>query len=490
MFSRFFKKDATAKTRRVVVKAGAQYVDPTFSLTVADVDTVLQRANLTRSDLQKLLYDDEIFGACERRIAGILGNPWRLEGDNIPWLYDAVSNIFEAALRIIMQAKWLGASVGELIWAADADGIMRVQSIAPRKIERFVQRDAGLMFKEQGGTEILTLPEKVLYSGVNVHKDNPYGDALLSRVYWAWFNKNYGEQFWSRYAERHASPLTVIKSAVNTANADDARQELAALAAAAANAVADGTVAISDQDSIEFIEATNDGAAHQKFVTHQIRRIQKTLTGRVLTSELDSGSRAAQETDDGFTQSLLESDLTFCEAGINHIVDCLLTVNGLDPDGVYFAFERKKGIDKGRWERDVALINSGAITFTAQYYLDNYGLEAQHFTVNDKAEARMSLAAVPPAILNGSACCTTNHLTPGAQEVEDGVQRALATLPASIDADAIEQTINAASDEVDLMRRLALLYDDNDPSHYAVWLEQAMVLAMAQGYYQAAKDIV
>ena len=171
-------------------------------------------------------------------------------------------------------------------------------------------------------------------------------------------------------------------------------------------------------------------------------------------------------------------------------MDCLLTVNGLDPDGVYFAFERKKGIDKGRWERDVALINSGAITFTAQYYLDNYGLEAQHFTVNEKAEARMSLAAAPPAILNGSACCAAGHLTPGAQEVEDGVQRALATLPASIGADAIAQTINAASDEADLMRRLALLYDDNDPSHYAVWLEQAMVLAMAQGYYQAAKDIV
>ena len=63
--------------------------------------------------------------------------------------------------------------MGELIWAADADGIMRVQSIAPRKIERFVQRDAGLMFKEQGGTEILTLPEKVLYSGVNVHNATP-----------------------------------------------------------------------------------------------------------------------------------------------------------------------------------------------------------------------------------------------------------------------------------------------------------------------------
>lgn len=487
MFSRFFKKDAP-KTRRVVVKAGAQYVDPTFSLTVADVDEVLKRANLTRSDLQKLLYDDEIYGACERRISGVLGNPWRLEGDNTPWLYDAVSNIFEAALRIIMQAKWLGASVGELIWAADADGIMRVQNISPRKIERFVQRDAGLMFKEQGGTEILTLPEKVLYSGVNVHKDNPYGDALLSRVYWAWFNKNYGEQFWSRYAERHASPLTVIKSAVNTANPDDARQELAALAAAAANAVADGTVAISDQDSIEFIEATNDGAAHQKFVTHQIRRIQKTLTGRVLTSELDSGSRAAQETDDGFTQNLLESDLTFCEAGINHIVDCLLTVNGLDPEGVYFAFERKKGIDKSRWERDVALINSGAITFTLQYYLDNYGLEAQHFTVNTverPVASQMSLAL--PA---GDVCCAAGHLTPGAQEVEDGIQRALATLPASIDADAIAQAINAAGDEADLMRRLALLYDDNDPSHYAVWLEQAMVLAMAQGYYQAAKDIV
>ena len=102
----------------------------------------------------------------------------------------------------------------------------------------------------------------------------------------------------------------------------------------------------------------------------------------------------------------------------------------------------------------------------------------------------MSLTAAPPAILNGGACCAADHLTPGAQEVEDGMRQALATLPASIGADAIAQTINAASDEADLMRRLALLYDDNDPAHYTAWLERALVLAMAQGYYQAAKGIV
>lgn len=471
MFWGLFKaKPGKAPNKARPVKAGAQFVVPTYNLSAADVDEVLKRANLTRTDLLKLLYDDEISGCVARRTAAVMGNAWHIEGDNTDWLYEAVAAIYEDAVRIMMQALWVGSSIGELIWQ---DGVQKtIRAVVPRVIEQFRTVDGGLVWKAPGG-EIPVIPEKVLRGAVNVNETNPYGDALLSRVYWAWFAKNYAEQFWNKFAERHASPLTVIKSAVNTANRDEAQRDLAALAAAGSQAVADGVVAMSDQDTIEFVSANDDGTAHEKYTRHQIQRIQKTLLGRVLTSELETGSRAAQETDDGFTRDIADADLTFVERGMNHIVDCLLTVNGINPDGVYFTYERAQTIDKERWERDVALLNTGKIELTEQYYRDNYGLEPQHFRV-------VSQTATPKLSLSLS-------LTPGAQEVEDGITAALKHAPEMLGVEAVLAVAREAHDEADLMRRLVLLYDDHDDSQYTDWLAGALALAAAQGYAHADK---
>ena len=470
----FNKTKQSGKVRANPVKAGAQFVVPTFTLSESDVDEVLKRANLTRSDLLKLLYDDEISGCVSRRVAAVMGNAWHIEGDNTDWLYEAVSAVYEDAVRVMMQALWIGSSIGELIWQ---DGEQKtIRAVVPRVIEQFKSdADGNLVWKSPNGGEVAVIPEKVLRGAVNVNKTNPYGDALLSRVYWAWFAKNYAEQFWNKFAERHASPLTVIKSAVNTANRDEAQRDLAALAAAGSQAMADGVVAMSDQDSIEFVEANNDGAAHEKYTRHQIQRIQKTLLGRVLTSELETGSRAAQETDDGFTQSIADADLTFVERGINHIVACLLTVNGMDAEGVYFVYERAQAIDKGRWERDVALLNTGKIELTEQYYLDNYGFEPQHFRVVAAASAAPKLSL------------SLSQLTPGAQEVEDGIVAALKNAPEMLGVEAVLAVAREARDEADLVRRLALLYDDHDDSAYTDWLAGALALAAAQGYVHADK---
>lgn len=470
----FNKTKQSGKVRANPVKAGAQFVVPTYSLSASDVDEVLKRANLTRSDLLKLLYDDEISGCVSRRTAAVMGNPWHIEGDSTDWLYAAVSAVYEDAVRVMMQALWIGSSIGELIWQ---DGEQKtIRAVVPRVIEQFKSdNDGNLIWKSPNGGEVAVIPEKVLRGAVNVNKTNPYGDALLSRVYWAWFAKNYAEQFWNKFTERHASPLTVIKSAVNTANRDEAQRDLAALAAAGSQAVADGVVAMSDQDSIEFVEANNDGAAHEKYTRHQIQRIQKTLLGRVLTSELETGSRAAQETDDGFTQSIADADLTFVERGINHIVACLLTVNGMDADGVYFTYERAQAIDKGRWERDVALLNTGKVELTEQYYRDNYGFEPQHFRVVAAAPTTPKLSL------------SLSQLTPGAQEVEDDIVAALKNAPEMLGVEAVLAVAREAHDEADLMRRLVLLYDDHDDSKYVDWLAGALALAAAQGYVHADK---
>jgi len=131
----FSKTKPPAKVRANPVNAGAQFVVPTYSLSAADVDEVLKRANLTRTDLLKLLYDDEISGCVARRTAAVMGNAWHIEGDNTDWLYTAVSAVYEDAVRIMMQALWVGSSIGELIWQ---DGEQKtIRSVVPRVIEQF-----------------------------------------------------------------------------------------------------------------------------------------------------------------------------------------------------------------------------------------------------------------------------------------------------------------------------------------------------------------
>ena len=149
---------------------------------------------------------------------------------------------------------------------------------------------------------------------------------------------------------------------------------------------------------------------------------------------------------------IADADLTFVERGINHLVDCLLTINGIDAEGVYFVYERAQAIDKGRWERDVALLNTGKVELTEQYYLDNYGFEPQHFRVVAAAPATPKLSL------------SLSQLTPGAQEVEDGITAALKNAPEMLGVEAVLAVAREAHDEADLIRRLVLLYDDHDDS--------------------------
>lgn len=482
MLKLFSKHKAKAKpfirpfSRRVVgkaVKTGSQFGSP--DIKNADTDKILKEAGLTRSDLAALLYDDEIATCANIRTQAVLGNDWHIEGDTTDWLWAAIDNLLNSAVTHIMQAVWLGSSIAELIWVKTDTG-MTIERLEPRKMERFKRSNKGLVFTDDYGAEILVVPEKVLNVGVNVNEDNPFGDALLSRVYWAWFNKNYGEQFWSKFAERHASPLTVGKFDINTVNELEAQDQLTEHAIALAGAVAAGVITLTKEDEIEFAETSNNGEAHQLFVTHQIKRIQKAFLGRVLTSELSSGSRAAQETDQALTDGILQADLTLCEDGINQIIAHLLNVNGVNPEGVYFVFDREQSIDKTRWERDVALINTGKIEFTEQYYLDNYGLEKDQFILIAKSEG-LSLSLSKQSL--------SPKLTKGAQEVEDSLIEALKNAPA--DDENIAELVQLASSEADLIRRLALYYDDVENGDYETWLATALATAEAQGFYHAQK---
>lgn len=376
----------------------------------------------------------------------------------------------------------MGLSIGEIVYRENQDGRFIISSIEPRPLEQFSHNDKGWIWHNPQGGTITVLPEKVLVSAVNVHSNNPYGDALLSRVYWAWFNKNYGEQFWAKFAERHASPLTVVKSALNSINHEEATQELASLAAAVAGAVSAGTLAMSDQELIEFIEAKGDGAAHEKFVRHQTHKIQKTLLGRVLTSDLENSSRAAQEVEGDFASTIADADLSFCEQGLQHLLQCLLQANGDKTTGIYFSYKREKRIDRQRWERDVALLQTGLLKFSKDYFIEQHGFEPHYL------DTVTPMSTEPQEATKKIIQASLSALSPAALEVEAATLEALQREPEDL-SEVILKAAGEASSEHDLILRLNDIYAEIENERHQQWLASALALAEAQGFYHAGKGV-
>lgn len=478
--------DKVDKQASAATSAQALYTDPVFTLTNEDADKVLKNAGLSRSDLGKLLYDDEIFACCDRREKAVVGTRWRIEGDNTDWLHAEISRWHETLVRRAMDAQWIGSSISELIWRRpeeDHNGI-RLAAVEPRKIERFINQDGVLRYQTQSGSYIDVEPLKVLEVRMNASAANPYGDALLSRVYWAWFNKNYGEQFWSKYAERHASPLTVGKFNPRTNNQAEAQRHLNDLAVTLAQAISDGVIVITQDDEISFVNATSDGSAHQLFTRHHIQRIQKTIIGRVLTSELAGGSRAAQETDDNFSQILFDYDLTLCERVINEFIAKVLRLNGTARGDILFAYDRTESIDKERWERDTALMDRG-MRFTEQYFIDQYHLEPIYFSLEQIERAARSERAANAAQKAGLSLSKKQELTPAAQALEDRVQAGMAEAPEPITREMIEDVVKNAPNDYQLLEDLVKLYGDRDPEGFNDWFGEALEIACAHGYHDA-----
>lgn len=83
------------------------------------------------------------------------------------------------------------------------------------------------------------------------------------------------------------------------------------------------------------------------------------------------------------------------------------------------------------------------------------------------------------------ASLSAQPLTAGAQEVEDGITQALAIMPEILSEDSILALAQEAESDADLIRRLALLYDDHDAGQYEQWLAAALALAEAQGFTHA-----
>ena len=482
-----------AAPQRTSAKSSASYytsehaVDSVFNtlMGVEDPDSVLRSLGLPRHGLARLYADDEIAAAMDTRRDAVLSTPWRLEpgvGGPIDFIWMEMEAHAHDLLRGAFSALPFGYSVLETTYAKRDDGRIGIDRVQEKPMEWFEpQRDGSLVWLcPDGRRETLDTEAKFLLTRRLASWKNPYGEALFSRLYWAWFCRHNTWKFWVKFLERFGDPLLIGKSY----DAAKMVEELKKLGVT-------NLVAVGKDDDLQ--QVTPSGSSEfEKVELALSRRIQKMILGQTLTSEVTSGgSYAAAKVQNEVREDKRNADLRMIRATMQRQVNALWALNRFPGPAPQFIFADNTGIEVERAERDAKLVGAGIVRLTKKYLLRVYDFEEGDIEIPEQqtppADIRRNNSEPTLLPSRGAALLAARRarFSDGQEAIERGVSEALELSPASpIPLAAVRRAVAAATDEQDLIRRLSLLFDEED-ERFSEVLARAIFAAEVFGYVVA-----
>lgn len=464
-----------------------------FSLitTLPDPDEALRRAGIARHQLRVVEMDDEITAALDTRREAVVGTPWRLEGGTARWRSELQAELaphMESLLRGAFQAVPYGYSVMEVVYANRDGGRAGIASVAEKPLEWFIPAGDGLNLRwrdpSSGSFEGVPVdPRKFLLTVRQPSARNPYGEALLSRVYWPWFFRQHGWQYWMRWLERYGTPMLLGKTAGDPQ----------AMADNLAAALAGSAIAVGTGDEVQAV-APGSGAGHfSDFDAVICRRIQKSILGQTLTTDASSGgSFAAAKVADAVRTDRRNADLRLVAATVQRLVDALWQFNARGGEAPRLVMADDTGLEAERAARDAILVEKVGVRLTSEYVANAYDLEPGDFTMADLSPQQAAQAGAVGDNGAGSGAgqggasfaAQGREFTPVQQGIEDGLAALMPKVPDPIAPELVRAAVLAARDEADLRARLAALVPQADP-RFQQALERASFAAAVLGYVAA-----
>lgn len=202
--------------------------------------------------------------------------------------------------------------------------------------------------------------------------DNPYGQKVLSRCFWAWMFKHSTEKWKIQFLEKFAAVWAIGKLPRGKDNAEysklmDALDEL----------INSGVAVIPDDGSVEIIEAIGKGTTSNVFdgniKLYNEEMSKAILTVTSLTGSESKGSYASDQVRERMVKALALSDRRIIEKKITQLLEWIFEVNGWGP-APYAELWEPESFDKTRADRDKILTEQG-VKFTKNYFIKNYNFE-------------------------------------------------------------------------------------------------------------------
>jgi phage gp29-like protein len=243
---------------------------PTFG-TVAGRSAVLslsydykENKNVGREKLPKTLQDyfvymnDPHLASCiQSRYAGVQSKLYDIEyNGNMPEMFELVKDVIDSLdnnriMREMLYSLLLGYSVSEIFWSID-NGFYVISDVIGKPSWWFDFDDNNLAYfkGEDDDKRILLDNNKFIVVQNNASYDNPHGEALLAKCYYALAFKKAGLELWVRFLDKYGIPVTTAK----VANASN--EVLKEVVSMLDDLKANGNAAFSDSVDVSMLDAS------------------------------------------------------------------------------------------------------------------------------------------------------------------------------------------------------------------------------------------
>ena len=353
-------------------------------------DQLLTRLGVSRQQaFETISSDDEVESCREDLRTAMLSKTFRLWGedandDEINRLWRIMRKHLPVLVEAVLTAKLNGYAVIRYVYEQEEDGFLSVGKVSDKstELDKYTPKaDGSLTYYSDNGE--VTVDTNVVYLLLTnrATSTNPAGEMAGARLYPAVAIRKQGFIYAAQFIKRYAQPYMV----------GYIEGETESFSSKLFSFIAGGAIAVNREDRIEMLQNNADGQAFQRLEQVANRRIQKALLGKVKTSDLENGSRAAQETEEETKGDRIDGYLYMLGLAAQHMVDALLMVNEAygktihAPKGLWFEFNKKTEIDIKRADRDTKYAKDANLRFTEDYYIDVLGFEPNHFVLAEEA---------------------------------------------------------------------------------------------------------
>ncbi len=387
------------------IKAKKQKVDQKSLLVAYDsalqgsdavsADVLLEETGKTRQELlDAVMADDEVV-SCRKDIEGAINAAaWRIWGEDIDEdminrLYRIIRRLNKDYTSLAVLAEFNGYAVAEYVFKKEPDGFLTLHSILSKdgELDSYTpMRDGTTQLKTEDESIEINQTIKYLVLTSNAVPARPAGEMMIVRAYPAVALRRREWAYAGQFIARYSQPYVVGTQG----EASGFGKTLNDFTSTIFSFINGGAAGIGQNDKIEMHQLSGNGEAFELFERLANRRIQKLLLGRVKTSELSAGSRAAQETDDEARKDRVMSYLSLMTKAIQHSLDAIIAVNqawGMPinaPQGIWFEYPTVKKFNKVEADIDAVYVGTGQVKLTKQRLL-NVGYEESEFEMIDNA---------------------------------------------------------------------------------------------------------
>jgi len=360
-------------------------------------DPVLRELGSDVSVYEEIESDSHLTAVIAQRKSGVTSLLWAIDrGTAKSRVSKLITRMFEnlEITRIISEVlddfKY-GYSPLEIKWALDKEsGIVFPLDVRGKPAEWFIfdAKNELKFLSSNAPTEGEELPpRKFLLSQHNGRYKNPYGEALLGRVFWPVSFKKGGLKFWTAFTERYGMPFAVGK--VPRASDEAEYQKLADMLN---DMIQDAVAVIPDDSTLEFVQSDVSGSSDtfEGLISFCNFEISKAIIGQTLTTEAgERGARSLGEVHIDVRADIIQEDKRRVERAFNTLIKWIVEINfGPNTEPPKFTMFEEEDVDLKMAERDKILSDFGTtkVEFSQDYIDRTYGFQKGDVVVSEKAE--------------------------------------------------------------------------------------------------------